>query len=201
MTETERILELRQQLHEANHRYYVLNQPVLSDQDFDFMMHELETLERKHPEMADPNSPTQRVGSDLQTEFRQVAHRWPMLSLANTYSEQDVAEWYRQVKEGLGGEEFEVCCEMKYDGLSISLTYEDGRLVRAVTRGDGVRGDDVTPNVRTIKCIPLQLAPGDWPQNFEIRGEVLLPWDNFRRINEERANSRSPIRAMQPRAL
>lgn len=186
MTETERILELRQLLHEANHRYYVLNQPVLSDQDFDFMMHELEDLERQHPEMADPNSPTQRVGSDLQTEFRQVAHRYPMLSLANTYNEQDVAEWYRQVTEGLGGEEFEVCCEMKYDGLSISLTYEDGRLVRAVTRGDGVRGDDVTQNVRTIKCIPLQLSDGDWPRNFEIRGEILLPWDNFRRINEER---------------
>ncbi len=186
MTETERILELRQLLHEANHRYYVLNQPVLSDQDFDFMMHELEDLERRHPEMADPNSPTQRVGSDLQTEFRQVAHRYPMLSLANTYNEQDVAEWYRQVTEGLGGEEFEVCCEMKYDGLSISLTYEDGRLVRAVTRGDGVRGDDVTQNVRTIKCIPLQLSDGDWPRNFEIRGEILLPWDNFRRINEER---------------
>jgi DNA ligase (NAD+) len=186
MTEPQRILQLRQLLHEANHRYYVLNQPVLSDQDFDFMMHELEDLERKHPEMADPNSPTQRVGSDLQTEFRQVRHRWPMLSLANTYSEQDVAEWFRQVKDGLGGEEFEVCCEMKYDGLSISLTYEDGRLVRAVTRGDGVQGDDVTQNVRTIKSIPLQLAPGDWPRNFEIRGEVLLPWDNFRRINEER---------------
>ena len=186
MTETERILELRQLLHEANHRYYVLNQPVLSDQDFDFMMHELEDLERRHPEMADPNSPTQRVGSDLQTEFRQVEHRYPMLSLANTYNEQDVAEWYRQVKEGLGGEDFDVCCEMKYDGLSISLTYEDGRLVRAVTRGDGVRGDDVTQNVRTIKCIPLQLADGDWPRNFEIRGEILLPWDNFRRINEER---------------
>ncbi len=192
MTETQRILQLRQLLHEANHRYYVLNQPVLSDQDFDFMMHELEDLERRHPEMADPNSPTQRVGSDLQTEFRQVAHRYPMLSLANTYNEQDVAEWYRQVKEGLGGEDFEVCCEMKYDGLSISLTYEDGRLVRAVTRGDGVRGDDVTQNVRTIKCIPLQLAEGDWPRNFEIRGEILLPWDNFRRINEEREEEGEP---------
>ncbi len=192
MTETQRILELRQLLHEANHRYYVLNQPVLSDQDFDFMMHELEDLERKHPEMADPNSPTQRVGSDLQTEFRQVAHRYPMLSLANTYNAQDVADWYRQVKDGLGGEDFEVCCEMKYDGLSISLTYEDGRLVRAVTRGDGVKGDDVTPNVRTIKCIPLQLAKGDWPHIFEIRGEVLLPWDNFRRINEEREEEGEP---------
>ena len=186
MTDSQRILELRRVLHEANHRYYVLNQPVLSDQDFDFMMHELEDLEHKHPELSDPNSPTQRVGSDLQTEFQQVKHRYPMLSLANTYNEQDVAEWYRQVKDGLGGEDFEVCCEMKYDGLSISLTYEDGRLVRAVTRGDGVQGDDVTQNVRTIKCIPLQLAPGDWPRNFEIRGEVLLPWANFNRINAER---------------
>ena len=186
MTDSQRILELRRVLHEANHRYYVLNQPVLSDQDFDFMMHELEDLEHKHPELSDPNSPTQRVGSDLQTEFQQVKHRYPMLSLANTYNEQDVAEWYRQVKDGLGGEDFEVCCEMKYDGLSISLTYEDGRLVRAVTRGDGVQGDDVTQNVRTIKCIPLQLAPGDWPRNFEIRGEVLLPWENFNRINAER---------------
>ena len=186
MTDSQRILELRRVLHEANHRYYVLNQPVLSDQDFDFMMHELEDLEHKHPELSDPNSPTQRVGSDLQTEFQQVKHRYPMLSLANTYNEQDVAEWYRQVKDGLGGEDFEVCCEMKYDGLSISLTYENGRLVRAVTRGDGVQGDDVTQNVRTIKCIPLQLAPGDWPRNFEIRGEVLLPWANFNRINAER---------------
>lgn len=186
MSETDRIIQLRRILHDANHRYYVLNAPTLSDQDFDFMMHELEELEERHPEMADDNSPTQRVGSDLQTEFQQVAHRYPMLSLANTYNERDVAEWYEQVGRGLGGEPFEVCCEMKYDGLSISLTYENGSLVRAVTRGDGVRGDDVTRNIRTIRCIPLRLAEGDWPRNFEIRGEVLLPWANFNRINKER---------------
>jgi DNA ligase (NAD+) len=186
MTEIERIFELRQLLHEANHRYYVLNQPTMSDQDFDFMMHELEDLERRHPEVADANSPTQRVGSDLQAEFRQVKHRYPMLSLANTYNERDVAEWFQQVKNGLGGEEFEVCCEMKYDGLSISLTYKKGRLLQAVTRGDGVQGDDVTQNVRTIKCIPLQLSAGDWPEEFEIRGEVLMPWASFERLNAER---------------
>ncbi len=186
MNETERIDQLRRQLHEANYRYYVLNSPTLSDQDFDYMMHELERLESAHPEMADPNSPTQRVGSDLQTEFLQAVHRYPMLSLANTYNQQDVADWYDQVSRLLAGEEFEVCCEMKYDGLSISLTYEDGRLVRAVTRGDGVRGDDVTQNVRTIRCIPLRLAPADYPHEFEIRGEVLMPWDSFHRLNAER---------------
>lgn len=186
MTDEQRILDLREQLHEANRLYYVENNPVLSDQQFDEMMHELERLEAAHPEMADPNSPTQRVGSDIQSDFKQVAHRFPMLSLANTYNEQDIAEWFRQVKDGLGGEEFEICCEMKYDGLSISLTYEDGRLVRAVTRGDGVQGDDVTRNVKTIRCIPLVLQKGDWPRDFEIRGEVLLPWDSFNRINAER---------------
>ncbi len=192
MSETQRIIELRRLLHEANHRYYVLNQPTLSDQDFDFMMHELEDLEQKHPELYDANSPTQRVGSDIQTEFRQVSHQYPMLSLSNTYSESDVADWYEQVKNGLGGEEFEVCCEMKYDGLSISLTYEHGSLVRAVTRGDGVQGDDVTQNVRTIKCIPLQLSESGWPDRFEIRGEILLPWDNFNRINKEREEEGEP---------
>lgn len=186
MNETDRILELRRLLHEANHRYYVLNQPTMSDQDFDFKMHELEDLEARHPELFDPNSPTQRVGSDIQSSFQQVQHRFPMLSLSNTYNEQDVAEWYNQVKNGLGGEEFEVCCEMKYDGLSISLTYEDGRLIRAVTRGDGVQGDDVTQNVKTIRSIPLVLTEGDYPQDFEIRGEILMPWDSFNRINAER---------------
>ncbi len=159
----------------------------MSDQEFDLMMHELEALEQRHPELADPNSPTCRVGSDLTKEFSQVKHRYPMLSLANTYNEQDVAEWYAQVERGLGGEPFEVCCEMKYDGLSISLTYEEGQLVRAVTRGDGVQGDDVTANVRTIRSIPLVLPEGkDWPQEFEIRGEVLMPWKSFQRLNEER---------------
>ena len=158
MDEIKRIEQLRKELHEHNYRYYVLNQPTIGDQEFDFMMHELQDLEARHPEMADPNSPTQRVGSDLNEEFLQVEHKYPMLSLANTYNEQDVADWYESVKKGLAGEDFEVCCEMKYDGLSISLTYVDGRLTQAVTRGDGVRGDDVTANVKTIRTIPLVLA-------------------------------------------
>ena len=187
MTEQERILYLREQLHEHNRRYYVENSPIISDQEFDLMMHELQDLEAKHPELYDPNSPTMRVGSDITKEFKQVRHRYPMLSLANTYNEQDVEEWYNQVKKGLEGEDFEVCCEMKYDGLSISLTYEDGRLVQAVTRGDGVQGDDVTTNVRTIRSIPLILQPGlGYPRNFEIRGEILMPWSSFNRLNEER---------------
>ena len=187
MTETERIYILREQLHEHNHRYYVLNQPIVSDQEFDLMMHELQDLEARHPELYDANSPTMRVGSDITKEFSQVAHRYPMLSLANTYSEVDVEEWYNQVSRGLEGEEFEVCCEMKYDGRSISLTYEHGRLVRAVTRGDGVRGDDVTANVRTIRSIPLVLQSDlGYPDVFEIRGEILMPWQSFNRLNEER---------------
>lgn len=187
MTETEKIHTLRQQLHEHNHRYYVLNSPIISDQDFDFMMHELQDLEAKHPELYDPNSPTMRVGSDITKEFKQVSHKYPMLSLANTYNEQDVEEWYNQVKRGLEGEDFEVCCEMKYDGLSISLTYEHGRLVQAVTRGDGVHGDDVTANVKTIRSIPLVLQPDlGYPDNFEIRGEILMPWASFNRLNAER---------------
>ena len=159
MDERQRILQLRKELHDHNYKYYVLNQPEITDQQFDFMMHELQDLEARHPELADPNSPTQRVGSDLGHDFQQVAHKYPMLSLANTYNEQNVAEWYDSVKRGLGGEDFEVCCEMKYDGLSISLTYVDGKLMRGVTRGDGVHGDDVTDNVKTIRCIPLVL-PG-----------------------------------------
>ena len=186
-------MQLRQELHEHNYRYYVLNQPTIGDQEFDFLMHELQELEARHPEMADPNSPTQRVGSDISTEFRQVAHRYPMLSLANTYNEQDVADFYESVSKGLGGEDFEICCEMKYDGLSISLTYVDGRLVRGVTRGDGVQGDDVTANVRTIRSIPLVLKPGDWPREFEIRGEILLPWKEFERINAEREAAEEPL--------
>ena len=204
MDEKERIIQLRKELHEHNHRYYVENAPVISDQEFDFLMHELQDLEAKHPEMADSNSPTQRVGSDLQSEFQQVTHRYPMLSLANTYNEQDVAEWYESVRKGLEGEDFEVCCEMKYDGLSISLTYVDGKLTQAVTRGDGVRGDDVTQNVRTIRSIPLVLnkeggarpqdaflasgerTKSEFPREFEIRGEILLPWKEFDRINAER---------------
>ena len=187
MTEQERIDILRKQLHEHNHRYYVLNQPIISDQEFDLMMHELQDLEAKHPELYDANSPTMRVGSDITKEFKQVKHKHPMLSLANTYNEQDVEEWYNQVSRGLEGEPFEVCCEMKYDGLSISLTYKDGKLTQAVTRGDGVQGDDVTTNVKTIRSIPLVLQPGlGWPDEFEIRGEILMPWESFNRLNAER---------------
>ena len=187
MTEQERIDILRKQLHEHNHRYYVLNQPIISDQEFDLMMHELQDLEAKHPELYDANSPTMRVGSDITKEFKQVKHKHPMLSLANTYNEQDVEEWYNQVSRGLEGEPFEVCCEMKYDGLSISLIYKEGKLIQAVTRGDGVQGDDVTTNVKTIRSIPLVLQPGlGWPDEFEIRGEILMPWESFNRLNAER---------------
>ena len=193
MDEKQRIEQLRRELHEHNHRYYVENQPSISDYDFDQLMHELQELEARHPEMADPNSPTQRVGSDLQTEFRQVAHKYPMLSLANTYSEQDVRDWYDSVSRGLAGEPFELCCEMKYDGLSISLTYVDGRLVQAVTRGDGVQGDDVTQNVRTIRAIPLVLSSAGYPHEFEIRGEILMPWASFERLNAEREAAEEPL--------
>ena len=193
MDEKQRIEQLRQELHEHNYRYYVLNQPVIGDQEFDLMMHELQDLEGRHPEMADPNSPTQRVGSDLQTGFRQVAHRYPMLSLANTYNEQDVRDWYESVRKGLAGEDFEVCCEMKYDGLSISLTYVDGHLMQAVTRGDGVQGDDVTQNVKTIRTIPLILPGKGYPREFEIRGEILMPWASFERLNAEREAAEEPL--------
>lgn len=194
MNEKERILYLREQLHEHNYKYYVLNQPDISDQEFDFLMHELQNLEAKHPEMYDANSPTQRVGSDLNQNFTQVAHKYPMLSLANTYNEQDVADWYESVSRGLGGEPFEVCCEMKYDGLSISLTYVDGKLVSGVTRGDGVHGDDVTANVKTIRCIPLVLKEGTgYPKEFEIRGEILMPWKVFEQLNAEREAAEEPL--------
>ena len=191
MDEKQRIEQLRQELHEHNHRYYVLNQPTIDDQEFDRLMRELQDLEAKHPELYDPNS--QRVGSDLNQEFRQVAHKYPMLSLANTYSEQEVAEWYESVKKGLGGDDFDVCCEMKYDGLSISLTYENGRLIRAVTRGDGVQGDDVTENVKTIRSIPLVLTGNAYPQEFEIRGEIRMPWVVFERLNAEREAAEEPL--------
>lgn len=193
MEDKDRILQLRKELHEHNYKYYVLNQPTISDQDFDMLMHELQDLEARHPEMADSDSPTQRVGSDLNQNFKQVAHKYPMLSLANTYNEQDVAEWYDSVKRGLDGEDFEVCCEMKYDGLSISLTYINGRLVQGVTRGDGVHGDDVTANVRTIKAIPLVLPGTGYPEEFEIRGEILMPWRVFERLNAEREAAEEPL--------
>lgn len=190
-----RILDLRRQLHEHNNRYYVLNSPIISDMEFDMLMHELQDLEAQHPDMFDENSPTQRVGSDLNKEFTQVTHKYPMLSLSNTYSQQDVANFYDSVSRGLGGEPFDICCELKYDGLSISLTYVDGRLIRAVTRGDGVHGDDVTANVRTIRSVPLVLNDGDWPREFEIRGEVLMPWRVFDRLNEEREAAGEPLLA------
>ena len=193
MDERQRIEQLRRELHEHNHRYYVLNQPSISDQDFDFLMRELQDLEARHPELYDPNSPTQRVGSDLQEGFLQVTHRRSMLSLANTYSAEEVREWFDSVSRGLGGEPFEVCCEMKYDGLSISLIYEGGRLVQAVTRGDGVHGDDVTQNVRTIPSIPLVLSSSSYPDAFEIRGEILMPWSSFERLNREREAAEEPL--------
>ena len=192
--EKARILQLRDELHQHNYRYYVENNPVISDQEFDFMMHELQDLEAKHPEMFDPNSPSQRVGSDLNNEFETFVHTRPMLSLGNTYNREEVADFWKRVSEGLMGAPFQICCELKFDGLSISLHYEDGRLVRAVTRGDGVQGDDVTANVRTIRSIPLQLPKdGDWPRQFEIRGEVLMPWSSFDRLNKEREEAGEPL--------
>ena len=191
--ERQRILQLSKELHEHNYKYYVLNQPEISDQEFDFMMKELQELEARYEEMFDPNSPTQRVGSDINQEFTQVTHKYPMLSLANTYSQEEVADFYNSVKKGLNGEDFEICCELKYDGLSISLTYEDGKLVRGVTRGDGVHGDDVTANVKTIRSIPLVLKDGDWPKEFEIRGEILMPWNVFERLNQEREAAEEPL--------
>ena len=194
MNEKEEILSLRDELHRHNYNYYVLNAPVISDQDFDMKMHRLQDLEALHPELADPNSPTQRVGSDLSNDFQTVVHKRPMLSLANTYNRQEVVEFYQRVSEGLHGEPFEICCELKFDGLSISLHYEQGRLVRAVTRGDGVQGDDVTQNVRTIRSVPLALPAGaDWPEEFEIRGEVLMPWASFNRLNAERERDGEPL--------
>ena len=189
----EEVRKLRDELHRHNYNYYVLNAPEISDREFDEMMARLQQLEQEHPELQDPNSPTQRVGSDLNHDFVQVAHRYPMLSLSNTYNQQEVAAFYERVSEGLQGEPFEICCELKYDGLSISLIYENGRLVRAVTRGDGVQGDDVTDNVRTIRCIPLQLQPGDYPESFEIRGEILMPWSSFEALNQEREAREEPL--------
>ncbi len=191
--EKQRILQLREELHFHNYQYYVLNQPSIGDRQFDEMMRELQDLETKHPELADGNSPTQRVGSDLNQEFQQVAHRYPMLSLSNTYSEQEVENWYDSVKKGLNGEDFEVCCEMKYDGLSISLIYENGKLAKGITRGDGVRGDDVTANVKTIRSIPLQLPGEGYPQTFEIRGEIVMPWKVFEKLNADREAAEEPL--------
>ncbi len=181
----ERIKELAALLHEHNHRYYVLNQPIISDQQFDAWMNELEALETFHPEWRLSNSPTQRVGSDLSQKFEKVAHVRPMLSLSNTYSEEEISDWLQRVKEGLGTNDTELVMELKYDGIAISLFYEKGVLVRALTRGDGTQGEDVTANVKTIKNIPLQLQ-GDYPSSFEIRGEIFLPKADFERMNQER---------------
>ena len=192
MNPKERILELRHELHEHNRRYYVDNAPSISDMEFDMLMKELQELEANHPEMYDPNSPTLRVGSDLTKEFVQVAHKYPMLSLGNTYSKSEVADFFERVKKLLN-EDFEICCELKFDGTSISLTYVDGKLVRAVTRGDGEKGDDVTANVKTIRSVPLVLSGEGYPKEFEIRGEVLMPWNVFERLNEERALDSEPL--------
>ena len=194
MTDIEaKIKQLRDELNRHNYNYYVLNQPTIGDMEFDFKMHELEDLEKAHPEFADPLSPTLRVGSDISQGFKQVLHERPMQSLGNSYSIEEVQDFLRRAKDGLGGEPVQIVGEMKYDGTSISCTYEHGCLVRAVTRGDGVRGDDVTANVITIKSVPLQLQPGDWPDKFEVRGEILLPWASFERLNKEREFNEEPL--------
>ena len=192
MTEIERIDQLRKELHAHNYNYYILNAPVISDQEFDRLMRELQDLEAKHPEHYDENSPSVRVGSDISKEFRQVEHRYPMLSLGNTYSEAEVADFYERVRKSLN-EDFEICCELKFDGTSISLIYEEGKLVQAVTRGDGVRGDDVTDNVKTIHSIPLVLQGSGYPDSLEIRGEILMPWKVFEELNRERELREEPL--------
>lgn len=193
MDELQRIEALRKELNQHNYNYYVLSAPTISDFEFDQKLKELQDLEKLHPEAFDPNSPTQRVGSDISKEFTQVAHKYLMLSLGNTYSREEVADFYQRVSKGLNGEPFEIVCELKYDGTSISLTYENGRLIRAVTRGDGEKGDDVTANVKTIRSIPLVLQGDSYPDSFEIRGEILMPWKVFEKLNEERAEQEEPL--------
>ena len=192
MVVKDKIKALREALEQHNYNYYVLSAPTISDREFDEMMKELQVLEEVHPEYADPHSPTQRVGSDLSKEFEQVVHKYPMLSLGNTYSEDEVKDFYERIARDLN-EPFEIVAELKYDGTSISLTYEDGRLVRAVTRGDGTRGDDVTANVKTIRSVPLKLMGDRYPATFEIRGEILLPWAEFDRLNKEREEQEEPL--------
>ena len=192
MTVKEKIDQLRIQLHQHNYNYYVLNAPEISDKEFDDLMRELQTLEQEHPEYKDENSPTMRVGSDINKNFTQVAHKYPMLSLSNTYSENEVTDFYDRVRKALN-EDFEICCEMKYDGTSISLTYENGKLIRAVTRGDGEKGDDVTDNVKTIRSIPLVLHGNNYPDVFEIRGEILMPWEVFEELNREKEAREEPL--------
>lgn len=182
----QQIEQLREELNIHNYNYYVLSNPTISDFDFDKKMQELIDLETSHPEYADPSSPSQRVGSDITKAFNQVEHIYPMLSLSNTYSEAEVIEFYNRIKKDLN-DDFEIVCELKYDGASISLTYTDGKLTQAVTRGDGVKGDDITANVKTIRSIPLSLRGNDYPALFEIRGEILMPWKVFEELNKERA--------------
>lgn len=188
----QKIESLRQQLHEHNYNYYVLSNPIISDREYDRMMQQLTELEAQYPGWYDPNSPTMRVGSDINKNFTQVKHRYPMLSLQNTYSEGEVADFYNRVKRTLN-EEFEIVCELKYDGTSISLHYENGRLSRAVTRGDGKKGDDVTANVRTIRNVPLILKGDNLPPYVEVRGEILLPWSSFEALNREREEQEEPL--------
>ena len=187
-----KIKALRDELERHNYNYYVLSAPTISDFEFDKMMKELQELEAAHPEFADPDSPTRRVGSDLSKEFEQVVHKYPMLSLGNTYSEEEVRDFYERTERSLN-EPFEIVAELKYDGTSISLWYEKGRLVRAVTRGDGSKGDDVTANVKTIRSVPLRLRGNDYPEEVEIRGEILLPWAEFDRLNKEREEQEEPL--------
>ncbi len=187
-----RIEFLRNELEKHNYNYYVLSAPEISDYEFDQLMKELQKLEEENPQYFDENSPTQRVGNDISKEFEQVFHKYPMLSLGNTYSEGEISDFYNRVKKQLN-EDFEIVCELKFDGTSISLTYEDGRLIQAVTRGDGEKGDDVTANVKTIRSIPLVLKNGDFPQEFEIRGEILMPWKVFEQLNKEREEQEEPL--------
>lgn len=187
----EQIERLRIELNQHNYNYYVLSSPTISDFEFDQKLKELQQLEERYPEFNDPNSPTQRVGSDLKNEFKQVFHKYPMLSLGNTYSEGEVLDFYERTRKALN-EDFEIVCELKYDGTSISLTYKEGKLVQAVTRGDGEKGDDVTENVKTIRSVPLVLQ-GDYPAEFEIRGEILMPWEVFERLNSERDKQGEPL--------
>ena len=190
----QRIKELREIINRHNHNYYVLNAPTVSDQEFDALLRELQDLERDYPQYQDPLSPTQRVGSDITKGFTQVRHERPMMSLSNSYSIEEVQDFLRRAQDGLGGERSEIVGEMKYDGTSISVTYERGRLVRAVTRGDGVQGDDVTANVITIKSVPLEITGiEDLPDKFEVRGEILLPWRNFEKLNDERQFNEEPL--------
>ena len=189
----QRIEELRREINGHNHKYYVENSPSISDYDFDMLLKELEHLEAEHPEFDDPLSPTHRVGSDLSKGFDQTPHIYPMLSLSNTYSIDDVDAWATRVREALPGQDVEIVGEMKFDGSGISLIYEHGRLVRAVTRGDGEKGDVVTDNVKTIRSIPLQLQGSGWPDHFEIRGEIVMPWASFERLNAERAFNEEPL--------